>query len=507
MDSHQVRNVLQQLRNRAGSANRLAVMLGIESKTLKSWLTGEVRLQNLSIDKILALAREYGIALEKPVRPLWNAQLSFSANIANHVPEPPELDQPLKVHGVQLFGKAVCCPFGASASVVTSNASFVKYHARTGSGVITYKTVRNHHYDAHAWPNLFFCRRPAPESPDFECQVVVGSGEDPECRPDHGALNWYGMPSPTPHSWASDFRTALSHIHGDQLLILSVVGSVEKHPVTADLLDQAFLDVVDQGVDCGAEFVELNLSCPNAKEGALYKDAQAVARICREIRRRHRSLKLLLKIGYLPPNDLHTFVLQTAEYVNGYSAINTLPVRGVRKDQDRLVPAFADHLAGLSGSPIKQLALRTIKGLRDLRADLKLGQQIVLIATGGVSSGEDAMEFYRAGADIVQASTAFLSNPLFGLEVRRYLDNHLPPYRDQSVVALTQAYAEALRRHLDCAPEDAITRVVEVSSAVFAERFARHSKTVQSGPRKSSNPPSADEIFGQIQRKLDGRTK
>lgn len=232
------------------------------------------------------------------------------------------------------------------------------------------------------------------------------------------------MPSPPPEVWQALVRQCLP-LHGrGKLLIVSVVGGrvQPSEPASLQQIVDDFVRVALLAAEAGAKVIELNLSCPNTDDALLYVDLKATERVCEAVRKALPvDVKILVKVGYLQDHQTRDFVLATAENVDGYTAINTFAVetyQPLQYGEDR--PVFGEGVrAGLSGPPIRRLALRCVKRLRDdlLRENLSRG----VIGTGGVSSPEDVTALLDAGADVVQAATIFLSDARFAVRVREHL--------------------------------------------------------------------------------------
>ena len=156
--------------------------------------------------------------------------------------------------------------------------------------------------------------------------------------------------------------------------------------------------------------VELNISCPNVKEGGLQfgGDVRAAAEVTRAVREA-TPLPLLVKLS---PNvtDIVAFAAAVeAAGANGLSLINTLV--GMRIDAARRRPVLANRTGGLSGPAIKPIALRMVW-------DVAAAVSIPVVGIGGICTGLDAAEFLLAGASAVQVGTAIFTDPRAPLRVR-----------------------------------------------------------------------------------------
>ena len=263
--------LLEAMKKQAGGAVRLRRAIAKEGphpteKTVRTWLKKSEdelrRLHPSNIEEIINAAPNLGI---EPLRfasgpPLWDVEQPYQENLRRGLLEiAPRLARPFRNHGVRFLGYTLDSPFGASASVLTSNAARVRFLAATGADVITYKTVRSRPYGGHPKPNIFYCVSGVePLDPDLEVPSVRVCDASNEVQPVDGMMNRYGMPTPAPEVWRADFRAARDCMRRGQLLILSVVGSAEREDPPAVLVSD-FVRVVKQAVEVGAEVIELNL--------------------------------------------------------------------------------------------------------------------------------------------------------------------------------------------------------------------------------------------------------
>jgi len=159
----------------------------------------------------------------------------------------------------------------------------------------------------------------------------------------------------------------------------------------------------------GVSSIELNISCPNVAEGgaefgARVKSAAAVTKIVRKA----TQLPLIVK---LTPNTADIVKIAQAVAAEGADAlclINTL--KGAAVDIKRRKMLLGNIYGGLSGPAIKPVALYMVHQVAG-------AVKIPIIGCGGITIGEDAIEFLMAGANAVQVGTATFMNPRAPLDV------------------------------------------------------------------------------------------
>lgn len=207
-----------------------------------------------------------------------------------------------------------------------------------------------------------------------------------------GMLNAIGLQNPGVEKIVSEKLPWLEQF--ETPLLANVAGSqVEDYVETATVLSQSGKVAA----------LELNISCPNVKEGgiAFGTDPDLAA----ELTRRVKAVSDIPVYVKLSPNVTDIVVIAQAVEkagADGLSMINTLT--GMKIDINTGRPLIANETGGLSGPAIKPIAIRMIR-------EVRRQTELPIIGMGGIIFVEDVIEFFLAGADAVAVGTANFINP------------------------------------------------------------------------------------------------
>ncbi|MBR8709607.1 dihydroorotate dehydrogenase [Bacteroides pyogenes] len=199
-------------------------------------------------------------------------------------------------------------------------------------------------------------------------------------------------------------------------IIVNVSGSaIEDYVKTAEILNE--LDKIPA--------IELNISCPNVKQGGMSfgVSAKAASEVVKAVRSAYKKT-LIVKLS---PNvtDI-TEIARAAEEsgADSISLINTL--LGMAIDAERKRPALSTITGGLSGPAVKPVALRMVWQVSNV-------VNIPVIGMGGIMNWKDAVEFMLAGASAVQIGTANFVDPRVTIQVEDGINNYLDRHGYNSV--------------------------------------------------------------------------
>lgn len=186
-----------------------------------------------------------------------------------------------------------------------------------------------------------------------------------------------------------------------------------------------YIEVVERLGDEPVDMLEINISCPNVKEGgiAFGQDPKAVEAITREVKR-HAKQPVIMKLS---PNVTDITVMAKAAEAGGadvLSLINTLT--GMKIDINRRTFAIANKTGGMSGPAVKPIAVRMVYQVANT-------VKLPIIGMGGIATAEDALEFLMAGAAAVSVGTANFYNPYATVEIAEGIENYMKKYQIDDV--------------------------------------------------------------------------
>lgn len=234
------------------------------------------------------------------------------------------------------------------------------YHA--GAGAVVTKSLSKEPWDGYPNPTIF---------------SVKGGGW----------LNAVGLSNPG----APNFAKMISE-NKNVPIIVSLVGSIEED----------FEFMIKQFQDIKISAYELNLSCPHVAKVGLEvgDDPELVKKIVKAVKS-STDVPVIAKVGLGTTNYLETVDAACKAGIDAITAINTLRAMAIDVETQR--PILSNKIGGLSGTPIKPVAVRCVY-------EISSQYDIPIIGCGGISSWDDAIEFILAGASAVQIGSAIGDN-------------------------------------------------------------------------------------------------
>jgi len=223
-----------------------------------------------------------------------------------------------------------------------------------------------------------------------------------------GMLNCIGLENPGVELFLQETLPRISQ-YGMNIIVNISGSTVEEYGVLAEMLDVP-----------GVAAIELNVSCPNVREGGIVfgTDPEAASAVVKEAKA-HTRKPVIIKLS---PNV--TDIVQMAKAVeaagaDAISLINTL--MGMEIDIERRQPVLGNVTGGLSGPCVKPVALRMVY-------QVSRAVKVPIIGMGGISCWQDAVQFFLAGADAIAVGTANFANPAVTMEIceglEKYLESH-----------------------------------------------------------------------------------
>lgn len=245
--------------------------------------------------------------------------------------------------------------------------------------------------------------------------AVVSKGITPKPRAGNGGvriaetpagmLNSIGLENPGIEAFCRDILPEAAKLPTSFIVNISA-GTAEEYGEMAQMLDI-------EGVDG----IEVNISCPNVKEGGIVfgTDPVQAARVTRAVKQ-HTKKPVIVKLS---PNV--TDIVQMARAVeeagaDAVSLINTLT--GMAIDVEKRQPLLGNITGGLSGPAVKPVALRMVYQAAH-------AVSIPVIGMGGIQTGEDVAAFLLAGASAVEIGAENFANPRAVVEAAEGLDAYL----------------------------------------------------------------------------------
>ena len=213
-----------------------------------------------------------------------------------------------------------------------------------------------------------------------------------------GMLNSIGLANIGVHKFIEAKLPVLKQ-HAATIIANIAASSIDEYCQVLELLD----------IQDGVHGFEINVSCPNVKEGGLSfgTDVKLVSRITKELRQRTQK-PLIIK---LTPNVTHISEFARACEAEGADAVSVINnVIGMAVNIHKRTPKIATTTGGLSGPAIKPIALAKVY-------ETVNAVKIPVIGIGGITTWEDAVEFFMVGASMVQIGTANFINPSTGVSV------------------------------------------------------------------------------------------
>jgi dihydroorotate dehydrogenase (NAD+) catalytic subunit len=235
-----------------------------------------------------------------------------------------------------------------------------------------------------------------------------------------GMLNAVGLQNKGIYYFVENIYPTIKDI--DTSIFVNVSGStVNDYIETAEMLND--LEKIPG--------IELNISCPNVKEGGMAFGTSCVsaAQVVKEVRRVYKN-ELMVKLSPNVTDITDIAKVVEAEGADSVSLINTL--LGMAIDARSRKPVLSTITGGLSGPAVKPIALRMVWQVAN-------AVKIPVVGMGGIMNATDAIEFILAGASAVQVGTANFIDPTVTIKILEGIEQYLIENNYKSISEITGA--------------------------------------------------------------------
>ena len=189
--------------------------------------------------------------------------------------------------------------------------------------------------------------------------------------------------------------------------------------------EEEYVEAVARLADSPADLLEINISCPNVKEGgiAFGTNAAKIEEITRAVKRVAKQ-PVIMKLS---PNVTDITEMAPAAQNGGADAVSLInTITGMKIDINRRTFALANKTGGLSGPAIKPVAVRMVYQVAQKVS-------IPILGMGGIACAEDAIEFLMAGATAVSVGTANFHNPRVTEEIVAGIESYMTRNRVEDI--------------------------------------------------------------------------
>ena len=212
-----------------------------------------------------------------------------------------------------------------------------------------------------------------------------------------GMINAIGLQNPGLDTFISRDIPFLKQY--DTKIIVNVCGKTEED----------YVDAVEKLSEQPVDMLEINISCPNVKEGgiAFGQNPASAERITAAVKKVAKH-PVIMKLS---PNVTDITEMAKAVEAGGADAVSLInTITGMKIDINRRTFAVANNTGGMSGPAVKPVAVRMVYQVAN-------AVRLPIIGMGGIATAEDALEFIMAGASAVAVGTANFHNPMATVEI------------------------------------------------------------------------------------------
>ena len=292
---------------------------------------------------------------------------------------------------VDFAGVEMKNPVTTASGTFGSGAEFAEFVDLNELGAVTTKGVANVPWEGNPTPRV--------------------------CETYGGMLNAIGLQNPGIDVFMERDIPFLKQY--DTKIIVNVCGKTEED----------YVEVVERlGEEPAVSMLEINVSCPNVKEGAIAfgQKADALYHITKEIKAKAKQ-PVIMKLS---PNVTDITEMAKAAEAAGADAISLInTITGMKIDIYKRKFAIANKTGGMSGPAIKPIAVRMVYQAAH-------AVKIPVIGMGGIATAEDAIEFLMAGASAVSVGAMNFVNPYTTTEIVQGIEEYMKQYQVERVTDL-----------------------------------------------------------------------
>lgn len=408
--------------------HRLAQILSRDRQTIRGWLNRAEPTNPSDVAWLIRLALENEIDVSS--FQTFSSIYDFSSWLTyeQRIEKLPDISWLTGIRkppsaNINFCGMALDNPIGVASSPLLGDDKWTVLMLELGYGMCTFKTRRTGFKKSWDAPQITFLlealdlKKYDPANPPqvrvtFDRKEVKCSIPNP--------VNSIGVPSEMPAEWQEVYERIKRHPSYGRNVGISVMGDMKENETQRDL-EKDFVLAVEKAKEVNPPFIELNPSCPNLeKKMDVCDDPHLVRTICSSARRvlKGTGIPLIIKLPYFKEEKLKALLKEAGHLVHAISYRNTIRVQPVVEDRDgKFHEAFPGRkFGGLSGPCTFET---TRKGLIELvKVKKELGLDFGIIAIGGVSTPNHVVDLMNEGANVVQACTGPMFDPLLAWKVR-----------------------------------------------------------------------------------------
>lgn len=333
------------------------------------------------------------------------------------------------------LGKKLISPIIIAAGS-SSGKKWSDFFFKMGFGGVIQKTMRTVPRASNKVPNVAIVEIDHPIERKELGKPLTATKNPKDFKKYLSITNSFGNPSPDMITWGNTLRQQVKGKSEGQILGCSVTATTSEKSdscmvllgenAPAALIIETASDLLSAACTAatsGADFIELNLACPNVtenpEEGEMFQNAKLVNYTLTRFKRMFPNVPIGFKFGiYKSKEQMKKIFASGGENLDYISGINAVPATVTAKDGSDILPGR--RTSGVAGKADQIIALEHIEWAAKVRKELGLKYEI--LGCGGVVETKDVDRFLAAGADAVQVATIALVDPLFAY---KYYLNHL----------------------------------------------------------------------------------